>query len=91
MNKDHISEDTIAAISTPEGEGGIAVIRISGGNSEKILHRIFKKKSENGRTNSRKRENSHKKPKKTNNFKFSFVPQKKHIFFIGKKIVRLLK
>ena len=54
MNKDHISEETIAAISTPDGKGGIAVIRISGRNSEKILHRILKKKSENNRFESRK-------------------------------------
>lgn len=35
MGKDYLSEETIAAISTPEGEGGIAVIRISGKDSEK--------------------------------------------------------
>ena len=44
MNKDYVSEETIAAISTPEGEGGIAIIRLSGKNSEKILKQIFKKK-----------------------------------------------
>jgi tRNA modification GTPase len=36
-------EDTIAAVSTPPGEGGIAVIRISGKGSIQILERIFKR------------------------------------------------
>lgn len=45
MNKAYLSEETIAAISTPEGEGGIAVIRISGKNSEPILNRIFRRKN----------------------------------------------
>ena len=35
-------EDTIAAISTAYGEGGIGIIRISGENSLNILNRIFK-------------------------------------------------
>ena len=35
-------EDTIAAISTPLGEGGIGVVRISGKDSVKIADRIFK-------------------------------------------------
>ncbi|MBD3218921.1 MAG: tRNA uridine-5-carboxymethylaminomethyl(34) synthesis GTPase MnmE [candidate division Zixibacteria bacterium] len=35
------SEDTIAAISTPPGEGGIAVVRISGKSSKSIADRIF--------------------------------------------------
>ncbi|TBL77506.1 tRNA uridine-5-carboxymethylaminomethyl(34) synthesis GTPase MnmE [Paenibacillus thalictri] len=34
--------DTIAAISTPLGEGGIAVIRVSGENSVQAVDRIFK-------------------------------------------------
>lgn len=34
--------DTIAAISTPRGEGGIGIVRISGTDSLKILGRIFK-------------------------------------------------
>ncbi len=34
--------DTIAAISTPPGTGGIAVIRVSGDNSEKIAGSVFK-------------------------------------------------
>ncbi len=39
--------DTIAAISTPRGEGGISVIRISGDKSFEILDRIFKAKNPN--------------------------------------------
>ncbi|MBK9330801.1 MAG: tRNA uridine-5-carboxymethylaminomethyl(34) synthesis GTPase MnmE, partial [Ignavibacteria bacterium] len=35
--------DTISAISTPPGEGGIAVIRISGADAFKITERIFYK------------------------------------------------
>ena len=34
-------EDTIAAIATPPGEGGLAVIRISGPDAENIALRIF--------------------------------------------------
>lgn len=37
-----MSENTIAAISTAQGEGGIGVIRISGKNALKIADRIFK-------------------------------------------------
>lgn len=39
--------DTIAAISTPRGEGGIGIIRISGDKSFEILDRIFKTKNPN--------------------------------------------
>jgi len=35
-------EDTIAAISTPLGEGGIGIVRISGKDSIKIAAKIFK-------------------------------------------------
>jgi tRNA modification GTPase len=35
-------EDTIAAIATPLGEGGLAVIRISGSKSFPIAQRVFK-------------------------------------------------
>lgn len=35
-------EDTIAAIATAYGEGGIGIVRISGENSKKILKRLFK-------------------------------------------------
>jgi tRNA modification GTPase len=37
--------DCIAAISTPKGEGGIAIIRISGNNSPEILEKIFEARS----------------------------------------------
>ena len=39
--------DTIAAISTPKGEGGIAIIRVSGDKSFEILDKIFIKKNPN--------------------------------------------
>lgn len=43
MSKDNLlNDDTIAAISTPPGEGGIAVLRISGPESLSILKKIFK-------------------------------------------------
>ncbi len=38
----HLKDDTIAAISTAPGVGGIAVIRISGNQSIKIVSSIFK-------------------------------------------------
>src|SRR6266849_1197883 len=34
-------EDTIAAIATPAGEGGIAVVRISGPDAERIAATVF--------------------------------------------------
>ena len=34
-------DDTIAAIATPPGEGGIGIVRISGRDALKILERIF--------------------------------------------------
>ena len=39
-----IFDDTIAAISTPIGTGGIGIIRISGSDSLKILGNIFSHK-----------------------------------------------
>ena len=39
--------DTIAAISTPRGEGGIGIIRISGDTSFEILDKIFNTKNPN--------------------------------------------
>lgn len=42
-----IWNDTIAAISTPKGEGGIAIIRISGDKSFEILDKIFRRKNPN--------------------------------------------
>lgn len=38
----HLTDDTIAAISTAPGVGGIAVIRISGNQSTEIVSSIFK-------------------------------------------------
>ncbi len=38
-------EDTIAAISTPLGEGGLGIVRISGKNTLSIADRIFKGKA----------------------------------------------
>lgn len=40
--------DTIAAVSTPVGEGGIAVIRISGPDSLPILKSLFRRKHDGG-------------------------------------------
>jgi tRNA modification GTPase len=40
-------EDTIAAIATPPGEGGIAIIRISGAGAEKIAMTIFRRAHDN--------------------------------------------
>ena len=39
-----INTDTICAISTPIGEGGIGIVRISGENSLSIAQNIFLKK-----------------------------------------------
>jgi len=41
--------DTIAAISTPIGEGGIGIVRLSGENSRSIAETLFDKKLENRR------------------------------------------
>ena len=46
-------EDTIAAIATPPGEGGIAVVRISGPDAEKIALEIFiRRQRRNGKLRS---------------------------------------
>ena len=37
-----MAERTIAAISTPSGEGGIGIVRISGEQSAEIADRVFK-------------------------------------------------
>jgi tRNA modification GTPase len=42
MSADNQSHDTIAAISTPPGAGGIGVIRVSGPRALEILRKIFK-------------------------------------------------
>ncbi len=34
-------EDTIAAVATPAGEGGIGIVRVSGPEAERIAHEIF--------------------------------------------------
>ncbi len=39
-------DDTIAAISTPPGEGGIAIVRLSGPASVSIISKIFKGKED---------------------------------------------
>ncbi len=46
------SNDTITAISSPPGEGGIGIVRLSGKNAIPIAGRIFKPK--NNRKISRK-------------------------------------
>ena len=40
-------EDTIAAIATPIGTGGIGIIRISGTDALKVLQKIFKSREKN--------------------------------------------
>jgi tRNA modification GTPase len=44
----HADDDTIAAISTPLGEGGIGIVRLSGKEAIAIAERVFT--SPNGRT-----------------------------------------
>jgi tRNA modification GTPase len=47
------SEDTIAAIATPAGEGGIAIVRVSGPDAERIATALFvRATAENGRLKS---------------------------------------
>ncbi len=41
----HFQDDTIAAVATPAGEGGIAVIRLSGPDSLRIASKVFFPKS----------------------------------------------
>ncbi len=43
--KDHLCEDTIAAISTPLSKGAIGIVRISGKEALSILKKIFRTKS----------------------------------------------
>ncbi|MCO8193390.1 tRNA uridine-5-carboxymethylaminomethyl(34) synthesis GTPase MnmE [Anaerofustis sp. NSJ-163] len=38
-------EDTIAAIATPSGYGGVSIIRISGSNAFNVINKIFKMKN----------------------------------------------
>ena len=42
--------DTIAAISTPQGKGGIAVIRVSGADAIKISEKVFEVVNKNAKT-----------------------------------------
>lgn len=51
-----MKEDTIAAISTPLGEGGIGIVRMSGPNSFSIARRIFR--------NSISKDNNYPEPRK---------------------------
>ena len=37
--------DTIAAVSTPYGKGGIAVLRVSGEDAIRVASRVFEPKS----------------------------------------------
>jgi len=46
-----IDNDTIAAIATPPGSGGIGIIRISGSDAKNILNSVFRQKS--GKKNER--------------------------------------
>ncbi len=41
MEAKEISSDTIVAISTPLGEGGIGIVRLSGSESFPLVHKIF--------------------------------------------------
>ncbi|MDP3788916.1 MAG: tRNA uridine-5-carboxymethylaminomethyl(34) synthesis GTPase MnmE, partial [Candidatus Omnitrophota bacterium] len=41
----NLNEDTIAAVSTPVGEGGIGIVRMSGRAAVKIADRIFVSRS----------------------------------------------
>src|SRR5918996_1110040 len=46
-------EDTIAAIATPAGEGGVAIVRVSGSDAEHIATRIFtRNRGKNGKLKS---------------------------------------
>ena len=42
-------DDTIIAVSTPPGEGGIGILRLSGGNALDVARRIFRAKKKSGR------------------------------------------
>ena len=41
-----MSRDTIAAIATPPGQGGVAIIRLSGPDAHDILRRLFRGRAE---------------------------------------------
>jgi tRNA modification GTPase len=44
MKREEFANDTIAAVSTPLGEGGIGIVRLSGAKSLSIADKIFKRK-----------------------------------------------
>ena len=37
-----LTADTIAAVATPPGMGGIAVVRISGSNARQVADKVFR-------------------------------------------------
>src|SRR5258705_12172845 len=39
-----LNDDTICAVATPLGEGGIGLIRVSGGNAIQVVSQIFEAK-----------------------------------------------
>ena len=41
-------EDTIAAIATPVGCGGIGIVRVSGPDASSIADKVFKKQGNGG-------------------------------------------
>lgn len=45
----NFSEDTIAAVSTPIGTGGIGIIRLSGKEAWRIIERLFEPAGKNGK------------------------------------------
>jgi len=52
MSKQYIlepSQDTIFALSTPPGEGGIAVVRISGEHALSVARRVFRTRGQRGK------------------------------------------
>ena len=48
MRKDPMLNDTIVAISTPYGESGIGIVRLSGKNSFRIANQMFLRKDQKG-------------------------------------------
>lgn len=53
ITMEEMREDTIAAIGTPMGEGGIGVIRISGPDAREILEQVFECAGESGEIRNR--------------------------------------
>jgi tRNA modification GTPase len=41
VHRPYIPEETIAAVATPPGEGGIAVVRVSGKEALHVVQKIF--------------------------------------------------